>query len=126
MKGMLDEEIIPRLGEHRQIWITKDDRARSEHEPIIVDAKISTVWIRGMGRLGKNGRKPGKNVIRMKDILFLLVNKLEQIEVATRQAKGPRHYILYLNEGTGRAEAPSFASLKEVRDALGNISKKPK
>ena len=47
-KGVKDEDLIPLLGKRRFVWITKDDRAKSEHETLLRDANISVVWIRGL------------------------------------------------------------------------------
>ena len=45
-KGLSDEALIAEMGRKGQAWITKDDRARVEHEAAIVNAGISIVFLR--------------------------------------------------------------------------------
>ena len=110
------------MGRNGLTWISRDDRARAEHEPLLNDAVISTVWIRGLGRLGKKGRVPERNRIRLKHILFMLVNKLDEIQYTIETSLGPRHFLLYLNERSNRAEARPYTTLREVGEALANPS----
>ena len=44
-KGLPDEILISEMGKKGQTWITKDDRARVEHEAAIRHAGISIVFI---------------------------------------------------------------------------------
>ena len=46
-----DWEIIPHLGDkagHRGVWITADWGAFSQHSQIIINNRISVLWLRGM------------------------------------------------------------------------------
>ena len=56
-KGKLDEVLIPEMGGKRQTWITKDDRARVQHEDLILKAGISIVFMRGLSHHEKWLRK---------------------------------------------------------------------
>ena len=50
---LLDEEIIPHLGEkasHRAIWITGDRKAFGRHGALIRFHHISVLWLNGPGR----------------------------------------------------------------------------
>ena len=46
-RGLPDETLIAEMGRKGQTWITKDDRARFEHEAAISEAGISIVFLRG-------------------------------------------------------------------------------
>ncbi|MCH9038769.1 MAG: hypothetical protein IIC23_05195 [Chloroflexi bacterium] len=87
-KGVKDEDLIPLLGKRRFVWITKDDRAKSEHETLLRDANISVVWIRGLSHDRKKSGGSMQRTAGSKDILRMLVNKLDDISAQIADAKG--------------------------------------
>jgi predicted nuclease of predicted toxin-antitoxin system len=95
-QGKKDPWLIPYLGAKKYVWITKDDEAKKEHESEIRAAGISVVWVRGLGR---PGAKPKKNVIRVRDVLRMLTDKLYVIEQRIANAKGPLYFMLYVKSG---------------------------
>ena len=65
-KGKLDEILIPEMGEKHQTWITKDDRARVQHENAILKAGISIVFLRGLSHEGRKRSSLARNTINLK------------------------------------------------------------
>ena len=78
-KGVLDEILIPWMGDRHYTWITKDDRSKTEHEGKILDAGISIVFVRGLSHLKGKRSSLQRNTISLKDILLMLVVKLDVI-----------------------------------------------
>ena len=116
-KGLLDEYIVPEMGRKRQVWITKDDRARVEHEAAILEAGISIVFVRGLSH-GRGKRSSiGKNTIGLKDLLLLLVSKLDAIQSAVDGSRGPRYFLLYLNS-SNKPQTDKYSTLKDVSKRL--------
>ena len=107
------------MGRRNQVWITKDDRSKTKHERILRDANISVVWVRG---LTHEKRKRGASIQRsigMKDILRMLVNKLDDITTEVTKARGPRYFLLYTSTSRrNRDKIETFTSLREVKDRL--------
>ena len=60
-KGKKDEDLIPEMGRKHQTWITKDDRARVEHEDLILEAGISIVFMRGLAHEGRKRSSLARN-----------------------------------------------------------------
>ena len=121
-KGIKNEVLIPEMGRLRQTWITKDDRSKTEHEDDLSTAKISVVWVRG---LTHEKRKKGASLRRkasMKDILRMLVNKLDRITSEIAKAKGPRYFLLYTTTSRNAQDRLDvFTTLREVRDRLAGL-----
>jgi hypothetical protein len=95
-QGALDPWLIPYLGGKQYTWVTKDDKAKKEHEPEIRAAGISVVWIRGLDR---PSGKPKKNKITVKDLHRMLTDKLDFIEEQITGARGPLYCLLYMKSG---------------------------
>ena len=112
------------MGQRNLVWITKDDRSKTQHEDLLSDSKISVVWVRGL----TNERRKRKGSIQrnasLKDILKMLVNKLDQITDAITRASGPRYFLLYTTSQTGQNRLEAFTTLREVRDRLAGISRR--
>ena len=51
-RGLPDEVLISEMGRKGQAGITKDDRARAQHEAAIREAVISIVFLRGLSHGG--------------------------------------------------------------------------
>ncbi len=121
-KGTLDEDLIPEMGRHNQTWITKDDRAKTQHENLLADANISVVWVRGLAH-GKEKRRQtlGRNAT-LKDVLRMLVNKLDRITDEIAKARGPRYFLLYTSASKGNPDKfEVHTTLREVRDNLAGL-----
>ncbi len=117
-KGIKDEELIPYMGENNYVWITKDDRAKTQHETLIMTANISVVWVRGLAHQRKK-KGPISRPSNMKDILRMLVSKLDQAAEAIAKEKGtPRFFLLYTTLAQRDDKLDSFASLREVKARL--------
>ena len=116
-KGLSDEELIEEMGKKGQTWITKDDRARVEHEAAIREADISIVFLRGLSH-GK-GRRASlrRNVINLKETLLLLVTKLDAIQAEISSSNRARYFILYL-KSPSRPEYDKHSTLREVWQRL--------
>lgn len=91
--GWEDDQLIPWLGVQQFVWITKDDSARKAHERAIQSAQISVVWVRGTER--KDGTTI-KNTINLKEVLHLLVAKLDDMRDVIAEANGPRFFLLHM------------------------------
>ena len=112
-KGLPDEVLISQMGRNGQTWITKDDRARVEHEATIREAGISIVFLRGLSR-GRGGRASvRRNTISLKETLLLLVTKLDSIQAEIASSRRPRYFILYL-KGPNRPDVSKHSTLREV------------
>lgn len=111
-RGKLDEDIIPEMGLKHQTWITKDDRSRVEHEGIILEAGISIVFVRGLSHEGRKQSSLRKNTINLKQLLFLLVSKLDDIQAELSLSNKARYFILFLR--SRKAEVTKHSTLKEV------------
>jgi hypothetical protein len=121
-KDELDEVLVPRMGREGLTWITKDDRARTQHEDEILAARISIVWIRGLAH-DKGKRSPlTRNNITLKQVLRMLVDKLDDITARIANANRPCYFVLYMSN-KGRAEHEEFASLREVSERLSGTRK---
>ena len=116
-KGLLDEDIIPEMGKRGQTWITKDDRAKVQHEAAIIDAGISIVFLRGLSHGGGKKSSKSKNTIRLKELLLLLVTKLDAIQKEIASSNKPRYFILYL-KGPNKPDVSKHSTLKEVSQSL--------
>ena len=115
-KGRPDEDIIPEMGLKHQTWITKDDRSRVEHEDIILEAGISIVFVRGLSHEGRKRSSLVKNTINLKQLLFLLVSKLDDIQAELSSSTKARYFILYLR--SRKAELSKHSTLREVWQQL--------
>ena len=122
-KGLQDEDLIPWMGEKSLAWITKDDRAKTEHETLLRDANISVVWIRGLSHDKKRSGGSMQRAASMKDILRMLVNKLDNITAQISEAKGrPRFFLLYTSTRAKNVDQiERFSTLKEVHDRLAGV-----
>ena len=115
-RGKPDEEIISEMGVKRQTWITKDDRSRVEHETAILKAGISIVFVRGLSHGGRRRSSLARNTISLKQLLYLLVSKLDDIKAELSKQRRARYFILFLR---GRkAEVSKHSTLKEVWQTL--------
>ena len=81
------------MGKAGHTWLTKDHRARAEHEPLLLQEKISVVWVRGLTH-SKKKKGPIKKNVSLKDVLRLLVSKLDEITETIANANGPRYFLL--------------------------------
>jgi hypothetical protein len=111
----LDDQLIPWIGEQNWVWITKDDAARRGHRALIQKARISVIWIRGIER--RDGTTTRNNILA-KDVLHLLVAKLDDIKESVSNARGPRFFLLFMN-----AKAPTlkvYTTLDDIENQLAN------
>ena len=124
-KGTQDEDLIPAMGQRNQTWITKDDRSKTQHEGLLSAANISVVWVRG---LTHERRKRGASLQRnasLKDILRMLVNKLDQITAEIAKASGPRYFLLYTTTSQNNQDRLDvFTRHREVQDRLAGLSRR--
>ena len=116
-KGLPDETLIPEMGRKGQTWITKDDRARVEHEAAIREAGISIVFLRGLSHEGRKRSSLRRNTINLKQILLLLVTKLDAIQEEIASSNKPRYFILYL-KGPNKVGYQKHSTLREVWQSL--------
>ena len=93
LDGWEDERLIPWLGSEQIVWITKDDSARRGHDNTIQRTRISVVWIRGTERTGGTITR---NNISLKEVLHVLVAKLDDIRDQIMEANGPRFFLLHM------------------------------
>jgi len=120
--GIKDEQLIPAMGAKGYTWITKDDRAKTQHEDLIGAANISVIWVRGLAHQRKK-KGPISRVVSMKDILRMLVKKLDQASDIIGTAKGkPRYFLLYTSLARGDDKLDHYTSLREVHDRLSGAS----
>ena len=124
-KGTSDEDLIPKMGRCNQTWITKDDRSKTEHESLLSDANISVVWVRGLTH-GKGKKKSSlPHDANLKDILRMLVNKLDRITAQIAEARGPRYFLLYTNiSKANQDKIATFTALREVRENLAGLPRR--
>lgn len=116
--GIKDEQLIPDMGTNGHTWITKDDRAKTQHEALVGTANISVIWVRGLAHQRKK-KGPISRVVSMKDILRMLVNKLDQVSAVIEAAKGkPRYFLLYTSAARGDDKLEPYTSLREIHDRL--------
>ena len=127
-KGTPDEDLIPKMGRCNQTWITKDDRSKTEHEGLLSAANISVVWVRGLTHGKGKKRASLRRNAPLKDILRMLVNKLDRITDQIAEARGPRYFLLYtLYTNTSKAnqdKIETFTALREVRDSLAGLPRR--
>ena len=121
-KGTPDEELIPQMGRCNQTWITKDDRSKTQHEDLLSAANISVVWVRGLTHGKGKKRASLPRHATLKDILGMLVNKLDRITDEIAKAHGPRYFLLY--KSTSKDRLDTFTTLREVSDSLAGLSKR--
>ena len=95
-QGVKDTPLIQYLRAKEYTWITKDDKAKREHENDIRTAGISVMWIRGLER---QKRQPKKNKIRNKDLLRMLTDKLDSIQREISDSKTSLYYLLSVKTG---------------------------
>lgn len=120
-RGTLDEDLIPEMGLLNQVWITKDDRAKTQHESLLTSANICVVWVRGLTHERRARRASLQRNASMKDILRMLVNKLDQITDEIAKARGPRYFLLFTTTSqANRDRVESFTTLREVRQRLAS------
>lgn len=93
LDGWEDERLIPWLGSEQIVWITKDDSARRGHDNTIQRTRISVVWIRGTERTGGTITR---NNISLKEVLHVLVAKLDDIRDQIMEAHWPRFFLLHM------------------------------
>lgn len=96
-QGTKDKKLIPYLGEHKYVWITKDDEARKDHEPEIRAASISVVWVRGLER--HKGAGAPQNHITVKQLHRMLTDKLDHLANQIIGSRSPGYFNLYLESG---------------------------
>ena len=73
-------------------------------------------------RDGRGGASLQRNA-SLKDILRMLVNKLDQITAEIAKASGPRYFLLYTTTSrNNQARIEVFTKLREVRDRLAGAS----
>ena len=117
-KGIKDEELIPYMGVNNYVWITKDVRAMTQHETQIGTEGISAIWVRGLAHQRKKKGSISREA-SMKDILRMLVSKLDQAADIIARANGnPRFFLLYTTLALRNDKLDSFASLREVHARL--------
>ena len=117
VKGLSDEVLIPEMGGKGQTWITKDDRAKAQHEASIQEAGISIVFLRGLSHEERRRSSLRRNTISLKETLLLLVTKLDAIQAEISSSRRPRYFILYL-KGPNRPELQKHSTLREVWQSL--------
>ena len=89
-----DEQIIPHLGakaSHRAVWITGDWNAHREHRELIVDHRISPLWLRGQG--GRSLTKPEQ--------LLMLGAVMETVRRLVVESDVPVYLRVRLESGDG-------------------------
>ncbi|MEN8615195.1 hypothetical protein ABFB09_07970 [Dehalogenimonas sp. THU2] len=91
-QGLQDQYLIPYLGGKQYVWITKDIRAKVEHEQAIITSQISVVWIAGLERTKKNH-------ISVSDLHLMLTTKLQEIRSKIEKSKSPLYFLLTLKTG---------------------------
>ena len=124
-KGTLDEDLIPEMGRRNQTWITKDHRSKTQHEGLLSTDSISVVWVRGLTHERRKRRASIQRNASLKDILRMLVNKLDQIADDIANAHGPRYFLLYTTTSkTKQDKFEVFPSLRKVQDRLAGVSKR--
>jgi len=73
------------------------------------------IWIRGIER--RDGTTTRNNILA-KDVLHLLVAKLDDIKESVSNARGPRFFLLFMN-----AKAPTlkvYTTLDDIENQLAN------
>ena len=95
-EGKLDETLIPEMGGKHQTWITKDDRSRIQYEDAILAAGISIVFLRGLSHGGRKRSSLARNTISLKQLLLMLVTKLDSIQAEIVSSRKPRFFILFM------------------------------
>ena len=111
--GMDDAQLIPWLAQHRYIWVTKDDAAKTAHRNAIQQARVSVVCVRGAER---QSGTTAKNNISIKDLHRMLTDKLDEILEEVDRVRGPRYFLLFMR---GRAPVlKKFSTLDEVTGQL--------
>ena len=124
-KGTQDEDLIPAMGRRNQTWITKDDRSKTQHEGLLSAANISVVWVRGLTHERRKRKASIQRNAGLKDILRMLVNKLDQIEAEVADARGPRYFLLYTTTSQRNQDKyEAFTNLRKVRDRLAGVSER--
>jgi hypothetical protein len=124
-KGTQDEDLIYEMGRRGQTWITKDDRAKTRHEGLLYTTKTSVVWIRGLTHEKRKRNASLQRNASLKDILRMLVNKLDQITSEIAKARGPRYFLLYTTASKARPDQYEvFTTLRQVQDRLAGVSKR--
>ena len=119
--GMKDEVLIPRMGELRQTWITKDNRSKTEHEPLLREANISVIWVRGLTHERRKRKGSIQKNVQLKDILRMLVNRLDGITQEIAYANGPRYFLLYTTL-LKKDSHETFTTLRQVSDRLAGLN----
>ena len=124
VKGLQDEDLIPLMGKNKWTWITKDDRAKTEHESLIRDAQISVIWIRGLSHEKRKKRGSMQRNASLKDVLRMLVNKLDNASEIIANSRGrPRYFLLYTSTvHKNQDQLEPYANLREVHERLAGIS----
>ena len=118
-KETKDEDLIPEMGRLNQVWITKDDRAKTQHERLLSASNVSVVWVRGLTHEKRKRRASFRRNASLKDILRMLVNKLDQITDEITKANGPRYFLLYTTTSRKNQDRYDvFTGLRQVRDRL--------
>ena len=124
-KGVKDEDLIPEMGRLDQVWITKDDRSKTQHERLLVTSNVSVVWVRGLTHERRRKRASLQRNASLKDILRMLVNKLDSVADIIGNAKGPRYFLLYTTASQRNQDRVEvFTSLREVRERLAGPPRK--
>ena len=113
LMGIRDSELIPLLSERGMVWVTKDDAARTRHSGAIEQSRISVVWIRGVQRT--SGTTQGK-VINNKQLLHMLIAKIDDMGSMVRKARGPRYFLLSMSGGRPKLE--HFTDIRDVGKRL--------
>ena len=125
IKHTRDENLIPYMGRMGLTWITKDDRSKTEHERLLREANISVIWIRGLSHERKNRPAPISKHPAMKDVLRMLIVKLDEITAIVAAANGPRYFLLYMRARKSQAPeilARPFTNLREVSERLAGLA----
>jgi len=115
-KGTDDETLIAEMGAKHQTWITKDDRARAEHETDILAAGISIVFIRGLSHHGRRRSSLRRNTVSLKEVLLMLVSKLDAIQ-SELSPRRPHYFILFMRTSS-RPDLEKHSTLREVWERL--------
>lgn len=105
-QGLKDPHIIQWLGGMRYTWITKDDKAKKEHESDIRTAQISVIWVSGLER---PSNKPKQNHITVKDLHRMLTDKLDELAEMIQKSNKPQYWTLAMrSDGVPRLSHTSL------------------
>lgn len=106
-RSIKDSPLIAWMAKNDLTWITKDDEAKRDHLADLIKGRINTVWIRGIDRI--------KNKVTAQQVHLMLTTKLPTIIETIEEARGPRHFVIWL-----RGQCP----VMEVTADIGRLLRK--